>query len=306
MKNALLRIIHSFLVLILISCASVSADTTRPRSSKAALLKSLEINRSMLTRFEAEFQTVSKDSAGASEQQLSNIRYKIKALDEENQKMTQALPETMQANEFLKDMLARSNAEKKVAMERMDTTMATPEDLIFPTTAPQFSVEEIALPAPSGRPNNSNRTPKIILPEEKDNPDTLKLHERALEFVSKKELKKAINLYEEIVLINPNDDEAYLIMGHCLVLTGQYEKAEENFQNSVHINGVNVDQIAPFYENLVLQTPNDPEAYSHLGFVCLMLGNLKRADEAFKEALALNPQSADALRGINILENHPR
>ncbi len=146
-----------------------------------------------------------------------------------------------------------------------------------------------------------------IIPEagtkQRGNDETYKLHERALEFVAKKEMEKAIKLYEEIILSDPNDDEAYLIMGHCLVLTGQFEKAEEAFQNAVHISAQNISQILPFYENLIRQNPDDANAYANLGFVCLMFGNTRRAQDSFQQALSLNSDNQTALRGLQIMEN---
>ncbi len=305
MKNILARINGWVLLAALIPCVPATAAPAETRGSKAVVLKSLAINRSMLARFEAEFAALTKEgvepSSGLAHQQLTNIQYKINALDEENQKLTRVLPETMQANEFLKDMLVKTEPRNP-----------SPVNPLNREATPQFSIEEASLPAPTEPAKNfQEATPMRPLErtqaaqvDEAANPKTFKLHERALEFVAKKELKKAIKLYEEIVLSDPNDDEAYLIMGHCFVLTGVYEKAEEAFQNAVHINAVNVNQISPFYENLALQAPDDPDVYTHLGFVCLMLGNLKRANEAFKEALSLNPQDLDAIRGMRILEDH--
>src|SRR5262245_14815537 len=91
----------------------VSAAENNPGNPRSTVLKSLALDRLMLSRFEAEYAALSKEDAGSasesSKRKLVDVRYKIQALDEENKKLAQNLPETMQANEFLKDMLARSD-----------------------------------------------------------------------------------------------------------------------------------------------------------------------------------------------------
>ena len=150
--------------------------------------------------------------------------------------------------------------------------------------------------------NEGEEPPKFTYKE--PNPSVIKLHERALDFVAKKELKKAIQIYEEIVLTEPNDQEAYLIMGHCYVLTGDYEKGEQAFQNAVHIEPQNVKQIVPFYQNLVTLNPNDANAHANLGFVWLMFGDTEAGLKSFEQALTLDPGNPYALRGIQVVESH--
>lgn len=306
MKKNSWRITGFCIAVCLFSFIPADAYENRGSSPKTGILKSLAINRSLLSRFEAEYSARVKEEKGsasdAAKRELTNIQYKIKALDEENTKLTQALPETLQANEFLKDMLAKTEAEKN-PIQSFSSSQVRPQFIIEEAPLPLSFPSEAAKQYPESLPSENK---PVAGPREKTNADTYKLHERALEFVAKKDLKNAIKLYEEILLMDPNDDEAYLIMGHCLVLTGNYEKAEETFQNAVHINPEDVNQIAPFYENLAAQNPSDSDAFVNLGFVYLMLGNLNRANEAFKEALSLNPQNQGALRGVRILENHPR
>ena len=75
-------------------------------------LKSLEINRSMLARFESEYSSLSVSrssaSSGLTQRELTNIRYKIQALSEDGDRLIQSLPETLQANEFLRNVGMKS------------------------------------------------------------------------------------------------------------------------------------------------------------------------------------------------------
>ena len=309
MKRSLLLLTFFNINISLLTASPATAAETQARSPKAVILKSLSINRSMLSRFESEYAALSeKEKETSSEEvkrELVNVQYKIKALDEENKKLTEALPETMQASEFLKDMLAKSEAQEQAVQNPPSAGTKSEAATEETPSSPSPTVTETQNAGAEFKPTlRSDKNPASAA-KEKTNPKTYQLHERALEFVAKKELKKAVQLYQEIVLIDPNDDEAYLIMGHCLVLTGDYEKAEDTFQSAVQINRENVRQIVPFYENLVLQNPGDPEAYANLGFVYLMFGNLNRANEAFGKALSINPEDANALRGMQIIANQP-
>lgn len=127
---------------------------------------------------------------------------------------------------------------------------------------------------------------------------TAGLHEKALEYVSNKEFGKAQKLYEEIVLMDPDDDQAYLILGHIHLLRAEFDKAEESFANAVDIDEENLDEITPFYENMILQDPNDDRARTYLGYAYLMLGEYLSAQDAFKDALELNPTNALAAQGL--------
>ena len=128
------------------------------------------------------------------------------------------------------------------------------------------------------------------------------LHEKALKHTEKKQFESAARVYEEIVLLDPEDDEAYLIMGHNYLLAGQYDKADAAFHNAVDIRAENFDEILPFYQNIVMQNPDDDRAYSNLGYAYLILGDGIRARQAFRDALAIAADNADAARGLSIIE----
>lgn len=130
------------------------------------------------------------------------------------------------------------------------------------------------------------------------------LHERALQLVSEDRLSEAAGLYEEIVLRDPEDDEAYLIMGHVYLMGGQYEKAESAFLNACHIDPENRSEITPFYEDRLLRNPEDDDAYADLGFAWVIVGDPTRAKQAFRDSLAINASNETALKGLKVLEKH--
>lgn len=128
------------------------------------------------------------------------------------------------------------------------------------------------------------------------------IHERALELVSQDRLAEAAQLYEEILLQDPDDDEAYMILGHTSILMGRYEQAERAFANAVHIDPANAAEIVPFYENLILQEPS-ADNYTHLGYAALMAGDIPTARRSFREALNADPGAENALAGQALVES---
>ncbi len=130
-----------------------------------------------------------------------------------------------------------------------------------------------------------------------------RLHEKALEYVSNREFDKAAKLYEEIVLIDPNDDQAYLILGHIHLLNAEFDKAEAAFTNAVDIDTQNMNEITPFYENMILRDPDDDKARTYLGYAYLILGEYLSAQAAFKDALELNPANGLARQGLGYIQS---
>ena len=124
----------------------------------------------------------------------------------------------------------------------------------------------------------------------------ISLHEKALSFVGQNNLSDAIKIYEQIVLADSNDDQAYLIMGHCHLLLGHIHSAEIAYHNAVAIDTDNRSEIVPFFENITLQNPSDDEAYSNLGYANLILGEFEKARDAFKDALQINPSNMSAAK----------
>ena len=272
MKRPLIYNLSLCVTLVLFPFYQALALEGRNDNIRIDALKSLTINHSMTARFESEASALAHSSSLISSEKtkrdLLNIQYKIKALNEDKQKLTRALPERVKANEFLKEVVEKS---------KMRTTQESGpliESSKFKQTATHPAAEQ-----------------------------NLKLHERALEYISKKELAKAIKLYEEIILNDPNDDEAYMIMGHCQVLSSDFEKGEQSFQSAAHINPQDLNSIIPFYENLIRRNPTDANAFANFGFVCLMFAETRRAEDLFQQSLSLDPMNPASQRGLEIIES---
>ncbi len=125
------------------------------------------------------------------------------------------------------------------------------------------------------------------------------LHEKALSLVSQNKYSEASKIYEEIILESPDDDEAYLLLGHTRLLTAEYEKAKTAFLNAIHIDPSNRAEIPRFYENILVENPQDDAAYSHLGFAYWIIEEKEKARQAFETAVELNPENKEAKTALD-------
>ncbi len=124
------------------------------------------------------------------------------------------------------------------------------------------------------------------------------MHEKALQNVGSQNFEEAEKIYNEIVFLSPDDDEAYLLLGHVCLTAGHYEKAADAFHNAIHIDPQNAREIPRLYENILVENPLDDEAMTQLGYAHLLLGSAENARLAFQDALAVNPSNAEARKGL--------
>ncbi len=268
MKTAHTKI--TFLFILLLAPAALATENTDPFARR--LGRSLEVNQSLRNQYQSEYIQAKTElqihSTPALLRKIKDIEDKIKVLENDSEALQSFLPPGRQAQGFLVDMITqKTNAERLKQSEKA-------VDLLRETSQRQNSRIGTAHAEPIYR-----------------------LHERALALVADKEFDRALSIYEDIVLRNPEDDEAYIIMGHTYLLTGRYEKAERAFHNAASIDPANIQEITPFYENLALQNPNDDKAFADLGYAYLIIGDFLKAQSAFKESLAINPANPSAQAG---------
>ena len=273
MKNKIIPIATTIFLFFFspLGASENSEDTS------AGLSRSLEANRSLLAKYQNDYNLLKSEEvlhpSDSLKRKIIGLQDKIKALEEDSEDLRSFLPMSNRAHEFIAELMT-----KKVEAERMKMTDAA-ESLLKETTF-KISIRETS---PQAEP-------------------VYRMHERALQYVSERKFKQALDLYQEIVLKNPDDDEAYIIMGHSYLLTGQYQKAERAFHSAVSIDPANIHEITPFYENMILQNPDDDAAYSDLGYAYLILGDLVKAKNAFDQALSINPQNEAGQNGLRHIE----
>lgn len=245
------------------------------QDSKDQILHELEINRALLLRFRAEAERLKAQARQQStrlvQTEIENTEYKIKAVSDDGSNLISALPREEQAREFLKYLTAKTAKIRPAATE--------PAEAISPP------------------PASAGQAPKETVPPKER---TYAMHERALELVGQDRLREAVKIYEDIVLMDPSDDQAYMIMGHTYMLLGDFNRSARAFENGIEIDHQNASSILPFYQNMVLKNPGDDKAHTYIGYVYLMLGDAEKAGAAFKDALAINPNNAAAANGLQI------
>ncbi|MBI4352438.1 MAG: tetratricopeptide repeat protein [Candidatus Omnitrophica bacterium] len=255
-------------------CQSHEASEEAKENQRPETLLSLAANRSLLLPLETEYnllqnESIKNDSPEFAEK-LEGLGRQIQILKEDRAQLLRTLPPKDQANEFLKDLAAQKNPSYSSSIQ--DKQSQTKES----ADPPRSVADTIAFVS------------------------TNELHEKALGYVQNETYDEAVKIYEQIILQDPDDDEAYLLLGHLYVLESQYNKAKRAFLNAVHIDPQNRNEIIPFYENKTLQNPSDDEAYTRLGYAHLILEETTKAQEAFKEALSINPSNLEALRGLDL------
>ncbi len=125
-----------------------------------------------------------------------------------------------------------------------------------------------------------------------------RMHEQALRSVAQQKYEEAEKIYEEIVLLSPDDDEAYLLLGHAGLAAGHYRKAGRAFHNAIHIRPENAREITRLYENILVENPSDDDALTQLGYAHLLLGSAENARHAFQDALTIDPKNEEARKGL--------
>ena len=81
-----------------------------------------------------------------------------------------------------------------------------------------------------------------------------RLHEQAEVLVAEDRYREAVDVYLEIILVEPDDEAAYANLGHAYMILGDFARAKDAFQNALHINSQN--EIAL----LGLQKISDPDS----------------------------------------------
>jgi tetratricopeptide (TPR) repeat protein len=86
---------------------------------------------------------------------------------------------------------------------------------------------------------------------------------------------KAIQCYNELLRIDPNDFEAYFALGDIYIKTGQYDKAIGCFKDGADI------------------VSGNPMVYSRIAEAYQKLGDYEKAVEYYKKVIQLNPHTID-------------
>jgi Flp pilus assembly protein TadD len=123
----------------------------------------------------------------------------------------------------------------------------------------------------------------------------------------------AVPLLERALQLNPEDTGAHMSLGALCAETGKPDRAVEQFRAAVQLSPMNFtahnllgklyldsNRLAEAEQQFRQSLGCEPNlaAYDHLGFIYMRQGDRNRAEEAFKQALAMN--SADSHAHFNL------
>jgi arylsulfatase A-like enzyme/Tfp pilus assembly protein PilF len=125
-----------------------------------------------------------------------------------------------------------------------------------------------------------------VLPDPKDKLESLKLLLDAKECEYRKDLRCAIEKYEELIKIDPEIPLSYHYLGRIYHRLGQYEKAVEVIKKGLDIN------------------PDSYQLLSQLSAIYTVMGKMEEALQSAKRALEIKPDFFEALVAIGWILSH--
>ena len=139
----------------------------------------------------------------------------------------------------------------------------------------------------------------------------------ASKYHQKNNFKKAENLYESILEVDPNHLESNFRLGSLFAQINNLKKAKSYLVKAIEIEplhskaynnlGIVFIRLREFkkaktcYEKAIEIEPNHEEAHSNLGLVLYELGEIKKSIISYEKAIEINPNHLNAIKNISIL-----
>jgi len=165
-----------------------------------------------------------------------------------------------------------------------------------------------------------NKEIEEIKDEKKTSSDYFSL---AYSYAEIDEHKKAIDLYQKAIEINPENDEAYNNRGVSYDQLGEYKKAINSYEEAIKINpkasntynmGVSYQKLGEYkeainsYEEAIKINSEFDIAYANMGIIYAKLGKYEKAIMSYKKAIEINPKNDIAYTNLfetQIINNIP-
>lgn len=130
---------------------------------------------------------------------------------------------------------------------------------------------------------------------------------------SREVLKLAIEQYQALAKLEPDDADNLLLLGRLYILNKDYKEAEAEFKTAMNVDPTSeeaVTNLALLYNeqgnnqkaievlNSVPQDRRTSKMYAALGYTYEQQKNYKQAISAYKQAVQLDKENVDAMRGL--------
>jgi FkbM family methyltransferase len=145
---------------------------------------------------------------------------------------------------------------------------AHPVDSPSPIQPEQFNLERLARPATS-TVRRSKAAPVVSFEEAR------RQHQSG-------NVETAVGLYRQLLLAEPNNAQAWYLLGAACAQLGQLDEARSSLRQATGVN------------------PRHAEAHNHLGVVLAQQASLDDAINSFRRALELKPDSLEVLNNLGL------
>lgn len=206
--------------------------------------------------------------------------YATKAIDE-YKKAIQADPTSDFLNAHLAEMYARTGRVRDAVLEAQNILKRDPNNLLAHKLLGQIYLHSLGDPA-QGTP-------------------------------SREVLKLAIEQYQALAKLEPKDADNLLLLGRLYILNKDYKDAETEFRNAMNVDPTSeeaVTNLALLYNeqgnnqkaaevlSSVPEANRTSKMYAALGYTYEQQKNYKQAIAAYKQAVQLDKENVDAMRGL--------
>jgi len=98
----------------------------------------------------------------------------------------------------------------------------------------------------------------------------------SIEFKEEEYGNKAIEIAQQVLAIDPNNSEAYRIIGYAYEIQDKFDKALVAYDTSLEFN------------------PDNPQVFNHIGHTYDLMGNITKAKQWYLKSIALDPSFGQA------------
>jgi Flp pilus assembly protein TadD len=116
-----------------------------------------------------------------------------------------------------------------------------------------------------------------------DSNDAQLFYQKGLKELWQENWSAALTFFQKVIEKNPQDADAWVVVGYCYSKLGRYQDAIESYKQAIRIK------------------PDDAMAHYNLGFAYGNLGRYQDAIEAFKQAVRIKPDDAVAHHGLGLI-----